>query len=373
LSFHHLIYIIFLQWLVVEARRISDQIVSDDVVTTYFPEIQRNIVDELDSFGYDEAAQLVYGCNYPEWKRRHVKKATHEQLERYNASKPLHATHDNELLAIRSQRVNLQHETAATKPTQSAVQICKPKHQNSLLSDVCCQEVDATAPSEAHTKPMYEHKIPRPPAGRTKLTLGILTVSDRAAANAYESGDLSGPIVESTIRGLIDSFNASFKDQNLIVNNLVKQIVPDEKAQIEEMLLRWSGKTSRQDDSSSVCDLIFTTGGTGFSPRGKSLIFFEPYSLNHQLELIICIQFFYSVDVTPEATISILDRECHGLMSWASMELTTKQPLATLSRAAAGVCGKAIIVNLPGNPTGAKQVAELLFPIILHAIKDLSK
>ncbi len=238
--------------------------------------MQRNIVDELDSFGYDEAAQLVYGCTYPEWKRRHMKKVTDEQLERYNASKSLHATHDKELLATRSQKVNAQHEAAATKPTEAAVQICIPKHQNSLLSDVCCQEVDAIAPSGAKTNPVSEHKIPRPPAGITKLTIGILTVSDRAAANAYESGDLSGPMVESTIRGLIDSFNASFKDQDLILNNLVKEIVPDEKYQIEEMLLRWSGKTSRQEDSCNVCNLIFTTGGTGFSPRGKSLIFLEP-------------------------------------------------------------------------------------------------
>jgi molybdopterin biosynthesis enzyme MoaB len=59
-------------------------------------------------------------------------------------------------------------------------------------------------------------------------------------------------------------------------------------------------------------------------------------------------------------------------MSWASIELSNQQPLATLSRAAAGVCGRTIIVNLPGNPAGAAQVAELLFPIILHAIEDLS-
>ncbi|KAK1734842.1 molybdopterin adenylyltransferase [Skeletonema marinoi] len=331
------------KWLVVEARHISNQIVSNEVVNLYLSENQRNIVDTLDSFGYDEAAQLVYGCTYPEWKKRHMKKATDEQLERYNASKSLHATHNKELLATRSQKVNYQHETATTKPSQAAAaQICVPNQQNSLLSDVCCQEVDAIAPSAAETKPLSGHKVLRPPTGSTKLTIGILTVSDRAAANAYESGDLSGPMVESTIRRIIDSFNASFKDQDLIVNNFVKDIVPDEKAQIEEMLLRWSGKASRQGDSSNVCNLIFTTGGTGFSPR----------------------------DVTPEATISILDRECRGLMSWASIELTSKQPLATLSRAAAGVCGKTIIINLPGNPAGAAQVAELLFPIILHAIED---
>jgi gephyrin len=186
-------------------------------------------------------------------------------------------------------------------------------------------------------------KIPRPPVGRTALTIGILTVSDRAAANEYPSGDLSGPAVESKIVGLIDSFNASFKDQELILNKLLKEIVPDDKTQIKDILQRWSGKVTRNEGSSNICNLIFTTGGTGFSPR----------------------------DVTPEATISILDRECHGLMSWASIELTNKQPLATLSRAAAGVCGETIIVNLPGSPVGAAQVAEMLFPIILHAVKDL--
>ncbi len=234
-----------------------------------------DIVNSLDSFGYDEAAQLVYGCTYPEWKKRHMKKATDEQLERYNASKSLHAKHDKELLATRSQKVKLQHETATTKPSQAAARVCLPNQQNSLLSDVCCQEVDAIAPSEVETKELSEHKIPRPPAGSTKLTVGILTVSDRAAANAYESGDLSGPMVESTLRRIIDSFNASFKDQELIVNNFVKDVVPDEKDQIEEILLRWSGKASKQEDSSNVCNLIFTTGGTGFSPRGKSLMFLE--------------------------------------------------------------------------------------------------
>ena len=234
-----------------------------------------DIVNSIDSFGYDEAAQLVYGCTYPEWKKRHMKKATDEQLERYNASKSLHAKHDKELLATRSQKVKLQHETATTKPSQAAARVCVPNQQNSLLSDVCCQEVDAIAPSEVETNELSEHKIPRPPARSTKLTVGILTVSDRAAANAYESGDLSGPMVESTLRRIIDSFNASFKDQELIVNNFVKDVVPDEKDQIEEILLRWSGKASKQEDSSNVCNLIFTTGGTGFSPRGKSLMFLE--------------------------------------------------------------------------------------------------
>ena len=58
-------------------------------------------------------------------------------------------------------------------------------------------------------------------------------------------------------------------------------------------------------------------------------------------------------------------------MSWAGMELTSTQPLATLSRAYAGTSHDALIDNLPGNPAGAAQVVELLSPLLLHAVKDL--
>lgn len=264
---------LFPQWLVVEARRISDRILSNDVVTSYFSEQQRNVGIALDSFGYDEAAQIVYGCCYSEWKNRHMKTATDEQLERYNASKSLHASHYNYLLATRSKKgIIPQNEVVATKSSEGS-RICVAKQKNSLSLDVCCQDVDAIFLAEADQQPLSSHKFPRPPAGRRELTIGILTVSDRAAANAYESGDLSGSMVESTVLGLIDVLNASFKDQSLSVNKLLKEIVPDEKEQIEEMLLCWSGKVTRKEDSRNICNLIFTTGGTGFSPRGKSLMF----------------------------------------------------------------------------------------------------
>lgn len=215
-----------------------------------------------------------------------------------------------------------------------------------LLSDVCCQDVDAidAPPAGVPESTNSTAKIPRPPKGDLNLKVGILTVSDRAASNAYESGDLSGPAVESSLTALMKQMNISFKDQHINITQLEKKIVADEVSTIKEVLLNWSGKV---EDAASTqkdpYDLVFTTGGTGFARR----------------------------DVTPEATISILDRECQGLMSWASMELTMKQPLATLSRAAAGTCGNTLIVNLPGNPTGAAQVVEVLFPLLLHAVKDL--
>lgn len=290
----------------------------------------------------------MYGCTYPEWKKRHQKKTTDEQMERYNGSKQLHAKHDKELLATRSSKFKdaptLAQSDFSVHNQQTKICIKEPTQQSSLLSDVCCQDVDDIAPAVgAIHSTNASNQIPRPPKGNIDLRIGILTVSDRAAANAYESGDLSGPAVENTVLAQTNQMNTSFKDQNITVTQ-EKLIVADEILDIKEVLLKWSGKTADENSMpKEPYDLIFTTGGTGFSKR----------------------------DVTPEATMSILDRECQGLMSWASMELTVKQPLATLSRAAAGTCGNTLIVNLPGNPTGAAEVVELLFPLLLHAIKDL--
>lgn len=330
------------KWLVVEARRISDQIGADSVASSYFPEQQRKTIALLDSFGYDEGAQYVYGCTYPEWKKLHQKKATDAQLERYNESKGIHAVHDKELLATRSPKVTVNNDVTLKHGQNAKACVKEPEHPASLLSDVCCQDVDSIlAPKVGLTQSANaSSKAPRPPRGGMALKVGILTVSDRAANNAYESGDLSGPAVESTLKTQIERLNTSFPDRSVAISHVEKHIVADEFDDIKETLLRWSGKSTGEPHH----DIVLTTGGTGFAQR----------------------------DVTPEATLAVLDRECLGLMSWASMELTADQPLATLSRAAAGTCGNTLIVNLPGNPTGAAQVVEVLLPLLLHAIKDLS-
>lgn len=106
-------------------------------------------------------------------------------------------------------------------------------------------------------------------------------------------------------------------------------------------MLQWSSK----EDKDVCCDIIFTSGGTGFSPR----------------------------DVTPEATLPILDRECTGLMSWVSGVCSTIQPLAALSRGTAGIRNDTMIVNLPGNPRGVHETMSVVFPIVLHAVCDLQQ
>jgi len=187
---------------------------------------------------------------------------------------------------------------------------------------------------------------PDPPEDGIELKVGILTVSDRASANLYESGDLSGPAVESSLLSAMEEILSQKTNQKALVKAsiLCKDIVPDEEESIIEKLKEWSKATGDSLDSNS-CNLIFTTGGTGFSPR----------------------------DITPEATKKVLDLECPGLLTWASTECSVfgGQPMAALSRGTAGVRGRCMIVNLPGNPGGLTQLVKLLLPLLLHAVKDL--
>jgi molybdenum cofactor synthesis domain-containing protein len=93
-----------------------------------------------------------------------------------------------------------------------------------------------------------------------------------------------------------------------------------------------------------VADLILTTGGTGFSPR----------------------------DVTPEATIAVCQRLTPGIpeaMRYASLRVT---PRAMLSRAAAGIRGKTLIVNLPGSPKAARENLEAVLPPLAHGLEMLT-
>jgi gephyrin len=125
------------------------------------------------------------------------------------------------------------------------------------------------------------------------------------------------------------------------VSFCVKAIVEDEMDQICSNLHEWCGNS----EGGLTCDVIFTTGGTGFSPR----------------------------DVTPEATLEVIEKEASGLMSFVTSQCAAVQPLAVLSRGTCGVCGSTLIANLPGNPAAAGQVMEILLPLLLHAIKDLKE
>ncbi len=155
------------------------------------------------------------------------------------------------------------------------------------------------------------------------MKIAILTISDRSAAGISE--DRSGPLLRQIVQSHLPAWEVAHQ-----------AIVPDEYDSIRQTLLQWC------DDG---IQLILTTGGTGFAPR----------------------------DVTPEATKSIIERETPGITEALRAESMKITRHAMLSRAAAGIRGRTLIINLPGNPKAVRENMELLLPVLPHALALLNE
>ena len=152
-------------------------------------------------------------------------------------------------------------------------------------------------------------------AGRP--TAYVLTVSDRGAAG--DRVDASGDTLAARLAGL--GFDVE------------RAIVPDERPLIESALVAAAGRHR----------LVVTTGGTGLTPR----------------------------DVTPQATLAVIDYEVPGFAEAMRADGRAATPMAILSRAVVGVRGRCLIVNLPGNPRGALESLASLEPVLGHALETL--
>ena len=152
------------------------------------------------------------------------------------------------------------------------------------------------------------------------FNVGVLTVSDKGSRGERE--DLSGEAIQKKL-------------SPLSVTIAKQDIVPDEKHLIAQRLTAWA-------DSGEV-DLILTTGGTGLAPR----------------------------DVTPEATLSIIDKEVPGFGEAMRAYGLTKVPTAMLSRALAGIRKRTLIINLPGSPKAVTECLDAILPALPHAIETL--
>ncbi len=150
------------------------------------------------------------------------------------------------------------------------------------------------------------------------ITVAVLTMSDKGSKGERE--DLSGPQIKDMLKGI----GAEVK---------YYEILPDEKEFIKEKLIRYSKNV----------DLILTTGGTGLSPR----------------------------DVTPEATLEVIDRQVPGIAEAMRSEGLKKTSRAMLSRAVAGVKGRSLIINLPGSPNAVKETLVVILDVIPHAIEKI--
>lgn len=155
---------------------------------------------------------------------------------------------------------------------------------------------------------------------KMKYTAVVITVSDMGARG--ERVDTSGPAICELVKQ--NGYEVVYK-----------QIIPDEKEQIQEVLIKCA-------DEMKV-SLILTTGGTGFSPR----------------------------DITPEATLAVIERETPGIpeaMRLASLKIT---PKGCLSRSVAGIRGTSLIVNLPGSKKASVENLEAVLGAIDHGLEML--
>ncbi len=151
-----------------------------------------------------------------------------------------------------------------------------------------------------------------------RLRIAVLTVSDRAAAGVYQ--DRGGPSVETYVAA------------HLAASVAETAVVPDEREQIAAQLRSWADRGD--------LDIVLTTGGTGVAPR----------------------------DVTPEATLDVIEKDVPGLteaMRTASHKIT---PYAMLSRGVAGIRGRTLIINLPGNPKAVKENLDAVVSVLPHAV-----
>lgn len=152
------------------------------------------------------------------------------------------------------------------------------------------------------------------------IRTAVLTISDKGSRG--ERKDLSGPLLKEMM-------------ENIGAEIVCEKIIADEKKEIKEALIKISDQKK--------ADLILTTGGTGFAKR----------------------------DITPEATLEVIEKEVPGIPEKIRADTISITPQAALSRARAGIRNKTLIINFPGSPKAVRECLESVIEIIPHGIKIL--
>ena len=149
------------------------------------------------------------------------------------------------------------------------------------------------------------------------FTVGILTISTKGALGQRidKSAEVMREVLATTETRVVKY-----------------EIVTDDRTIIANKLKEWADE--------GTMDVILSTGGTGLS----------------------------ATDVTPEATLSVVEKQVPGIGEAMRVRTSLKAPTAILSRAVAGVRKKCLIINLPGNPRAVRECLEVVLPVIPHAV-----
>lgn len=152
------------------------------------------------------------------------------------------------------------------------------------------------------------------------IRAAVVTVSDKGSAG--ERADSSGPVVTGML-----------EDAGILVER--QEVVPDELEALRELFIELA---------STGTNLVISTGGTGLAPR----------------------------DVTPDATLAVIDREVPGMAEAMRAESLKVTPHAMISRAVCGLRGATLFINLPGSPKAARECLGVVLPAIPHAVEVAS-
>jgi len=167
--------------------------------------------------------------------------------------------------------------------------------------------------------PPSQAESPAPSVPSESLTIGLISISDRASAGVYE---------DKGIPGLVDWFTAALKSPW----RMETRLIPDEQPVIERTLIELIDAVG--------CELVLTTGGTGPARR----------------------------DVTPEATVAVAHKVLPGFGEQMRQLSLRYVPTAILSRQVGAIRGRALILNLPGQPKAIKETLDGIFPAVPYCI-----
>jgi molybdopterin adenylyltransferase len=159
-----------------------------------------------------------------------------------------------------------------------------------------------------------------PPGACAVIHAAVITISDKGFAG--ERTDESGAALEELLR-------------EMGVQSVQRALVPDERELIAAKMRHFAEVTD--------VNLVLTTGGTGMTSR----------------------------DVTPEATLSVIDREAPGFAEAMRMLSLQKTPHAMISRAVSGICRRTLIINMPGSPRACREQFAMISEALPHAVEKL--